>query len=394
MEQENLEQTHVPSQSSLSEKTDLHIVSVQEKAVIQHKVARLAVISLAFLLVFSIAAGMYWFMQNKAILQQASKHATSTKLTVVTPIPATNDQNSQELMINMHALPLGDGKVSTSPRIGYIYSCNTEFRQGGADHAGSWIDGDTWDAGEKVSVEGNVTWSTATFTIATQGTTRVLTGNELPVNSATGIFPISSSDPAYQYDRNPNAISPHTLSATLPINPVLGTPQCVPMGIIGIALNGVPIFNGLDDGGRDAVAHEIQDSCNGHPQQTGVYHYHGPSSCIPGADKPNTLVGYAFDGFGIYSDIDTNGNQYTNSDLDVCHGTTSQINWDGKNVVMYHYVMTQEYPYTIGCFRGSKIVHIATNDQQSNSSSVSPSASESTFVARNGYHPPPGVNGY
>ncbi len=48
------------------------------------------------------------------------------------------------------------------------------------------------------------------------------------------------------------------------------------MGMIGVALNGVAIFNALDDAGRDAVAHEVQDLCNGHPQMRGEHHYHGP----------------------------------------------------------------------------------------------------------------------
>jgi YHYH protein len=127
------------------------------------------------------------------------------------------------------------------------------------------------------------------------------------------------------------------------------------MGAIGYALNGVAIYNALDDAGRDAVAHEVQDSCDGHPQQAGQYHYHGPSECMPHADEHNALVGYALDGFGIYSPYDADGQEYTNADLDECHGTTSEIEWNGEMVSMYHYVLTQEYPYTIGCFRGTPV---------------------------------------
>lgn len=39
--------------------------------------------------------------------------------------------------------------------------------------------------------------------------------------------------------------------------------------------------------------------------------------------------------------------------LDECHGRASQVLWEGKEVNMYHYVLTSEYPYTIGCFRGT-----------------------------------------
>jgi hypothetical protein len=47
----------------------------------------------------------------------------------------------------------------------------------------------------------------------------------------------------------------------------------------------------------------------------------------------------------------------TNADLDACHGTTSKVMWNGKKVRMYHYVATWEFPYTVGCFRGTPAVH-------------------------------------
>src|SRR5690242_14266965 len=45
----------------------------------------------------------------------------------------------------LNALPLGDGKVSTSPRVGYVYSCQTTFGGGGANGATPWITGSSWD---------------------------------------------------------------------------------------------------------------------------------------------------------------------------------------------------------------------------------------------------------
>ena len=76
---------------------------------------------------------------------------------------------------------------------------------------------------------------------------------------------------------------------------------------------------------------------------------------MPGADGNNQLVGYALDGFGIYSKYNANSMEMTDADLDACHGTTSPVMWNGKMVSIYHYVLTQEYPYTIGCFRGSPV---------------------------------------
>ena len=43
----------------------------------------------------------------------------------------------------------------------------------------------------------------------------------------------------------------------------------------------------------------------------------------------------------------------TNASLDVCHGRTSTVPWHGTRVKIYHYVMTHEFPYTVGCYRGT-----------------------------------------
>ena len=105
--------------------------------------------------------------------------------------------------------------------------------------------------------------------------------------------------------------------------------------------------------GRDAVAHEVQDLCSGHPEPRGTYHYHGPTPCLPGETQNEQLIGYAIDGFGIYSMYDAQGTELTDADLDACHGRTSIVQWDGKPQNIYHYVLTREYPYTIGCFMGA-----------------------------------------
>lgn len=254
-------------------------------------------------------------------------------------------------------LPLGDYHLSQAPSRGDIWSCQASFTGGGgATGATPWIRSNgTWDQTAKPVVQGTVSWPAATFSITLTGTTRVVSGNGLPIGFTTGVYPIQMSDPAYQYDKNPNSIGAHTISYTLPANPTMAaTSSCVPMGMIGVALDGVPIFNGLDAGGRDAVAHELQDHCGGHPQQQGVYHYHSISDCLPGANSSD-LIGYANDGFGIYGPLDSSGKELTNADLDECHGTTSPVQWDGQTVNMYHYVATRAYPYTVSCFRGTPV---------------------------------------
>src|SRR5207249_3784817 len=119
---------------------------------------------------------------------------------------------------------------------------------------------------------------------------------------------------------------------------------------VGIAVNGIPIYNAFDAGGRDAAAHEIQDRCSGHPQMNGQYHYHSIPACLLNGSsiKQSGLVGYALDGFGIYGPRGAGGKLLWTQDLDACHGTTSVVSWHGKRVRMYHYVATYDFPYTVG----------------------------------------------
>jgi hypothetical protein len=272
-------------------------------------------------------------------------------------------QSARVDVLDPHRLPLGDGQVSALPRSGFVFSCQQRFPENapGAEIDGPWIHGSTWDLTQKISVHGRVSWPEAQFRITTSDdgrvVSRVLAGNGLPVETPTGTFPIGRDDPAFRIDRNPNSIQPQSVLFTLPRDPVpAAQPSCVPMGAIGVAQNGVAIFNALDAGGRDAVAHEVQDLCSGHPERQGEYHYHGPSACLPNQTARDTLIGYALDGFGIFSLYDASGREITNRDLDACHGRSSEIEWDGRRVSMYHYVLTREYPYTIGCFRGTPVV--------------------------------------
>jgi hypothetical protein len=63
--------------------------------------------------------------------------------------------------------------------------------------------------------------------------------------------------------------------------------------VVGILLSGVTLVNALNDG-CDAVAHEMQDTCHGHPQPTSLYHHHSLANCLknkPGGDGNSPLVG-------------------------------------------------------------------------------------------------------
>jgi hypothetical protein len=256
--------------------------------------------------------------------------------------------------VDLKHLPLGDGKIASSPKKGWIWACRVDPGAGGAFRNGPWIRSDgTYDFTAKAVVPGSVKWPRK-FEIHQQGAYRVFSANDYP-DHPTGIFPIPPDSKAYQYDRNPNSIREQSMQISLPTNPVLaGVPTCAP-GAVGILLSGAVLFNALDAPGRDAVAHETQDACQGHPQESGVYHYHSISTCIKdeqGEDGHSKLVGYALDGFGIFGHRDRGGKVLTSADLDECHGHTHEIEWNGKRVVMYHYHATWDFPYTIGCMRG------------------------------------------
>jgi YHYH protein len=259
----------------------------------------------------------------------------------------------------LNHIPIGDGRISTRPKVGSVWSCRTRFgRSGGAHASGAWIHGDgTYDLMAKPTVDGAVQWPSQ-FQMKQDQTIRSIDGNRLP-NDPTGEFPVSPSDDAYAFDRNPNTITPATYHMLLPTNPeVAESPSCLPLGEVGVLVNGGYFFNALDARGEDAVAHEMQDSCQGHPERTGTYHYHSVTTCL---DKQDTgsghsaLMGYALDGFGIYGHRGETGKWLTNADLDVCHGHTHPIEWDQKSVNLYHYHATWEYPYTIGCYRGQPV---------------------------------------
>jgi hypothetical protein len=294
-------------------------------------------------------------------LRDANEHSTALHVTVgktspsPTPSP-TSAPTATPTPANQAALPLDDTSYETTgPEVGHVYSCQGTFGGGGSNVDGPWIDAanNTWNSLTKLAVEGSVSW-TPSFTNNVSGPNRVIQSNGLPSHT-TGTYPIQVSDPAHQYDQNPNSIAAQSVTDQIPANPtVAATPTCLNMGAIGVMLTGAALYNALDGGGRDAAAHEELDSCNGHPDQSGVYHYHAYSACFsdPGSGH-SALLGYAADGFGIYGLRGEDGTVLTDGDLDACHGHTHSIAWNGATVVMYHYHFTYEYPYSLGCFMGT-----------------------------------------
>nr|WP_295776053.1 YHYH protein [Rhodoferax sp.] len=281
--------------------------------------------------------------------------ATPTPVSIPTSTTPTTASSSA---VDATKLPIGDGRYSqTGPAVGSVYVCYGAG-MGGASSKGPWFnaDGLTWNALGKISVQGSVGW--ASNFLVSLGSTLGITGNGLPPNP-TGTFPIASSDPAYAYDRNPNSIKASAIAWGLPASPaVASSPTCLGLGAIGVLLDGVRLFSADDGAHRDAVAWEVQDACQGHPERTGQYHHHSVTTCLSQKDSAglhSPLVGYIADGFGLYGNLGEGGKALTNADLDTCHGHTHVITVNGAAVSQYHYHQTQEFPYTVGCFKGKPV---------------------------------------
>jgi hypothetical protein len=311
----------------------------------------------AAVLVLAAGLGVSACASTKSTTTAGSTTTTSTSITGSTAYATTVTSTGP---INAAAVPLGDGYVSSSPKVGYVDSCQTTFGGiGGAQVVGPWIDTThkTWDSLTKVSVQGTVSWPAASYASTLSGGNRIIKTTGLPIDHTTGTFPVGSGDPAYAYDRNPNSVTAQAIDWSLPANPAAaGSPTCTSGGTIGVLTDGVLLFNALDGEGRDAGAHEVLDSCGEHPQMGGVLHHHGVPSClVDEATGSSTLVGYAIDGFGIYVERSSKGALVTNTDLDACHGRISTVLWNGTEQSIYHYDASLEYPYTVGCFHGTPI---------------------------------------
>ena len=67
---------------------------------------------------------------------------------------------------------------------------------------------------------------------------------------------------------------------------------------------------------------EVFDSCDGHPQEHGIYHYHKIPSCVYNSSTNMQLLGVALDGHPIFGPKDESGTVLMTKDLDKCHGRT------------------------------------------------------------------------
>lgn len=152
----------------------------------------------------------------------------------------------------------------------------------------------------------------------------------------------------YTFAKNPNAIATQSLTFKIPLKPaVAANHTATPLGPIGVALNGVAIFNQYA-GPNQPLTNEVTsfDQYWGHPQQTGQYHYHvEPLYLTTVKASKSALLGFLLDGFPVYGPQENNAT-VTNAMLDAYHGHTSATP-DYPNGI-YHYHITDADPYING----------------------------------------------
>jgi len=258
---------------------------------------------------------------------------------------------------NCTELRLGDDYLTLStPAKGYLYSCNDKNPNapGSRESKITWINwaDNTWDFLKKLWLpQGEFSAGKGTYTETIDNDSRQITINSLPVDGKIGDWPMTDYPTLTAIDGNRGVPESRSSSFTYPITPSkASSPTCVSLGTIGVTKNGVAIYNAVDGRGEDAVAREIVDVFGGHPAMTD-YHYH----FIPErldieflSDGHSGIVGYINDGFPLYGYKGEGGIEMSNDDLDLCHG-------HDHGSLGYHYHATLEYPYTVGCYRGTNV---------------------------------------
>ncbi len=114
-------------------------------------------------------------------------------------------------------------------------------------------------------------------------------------------------------------------------------------GAIALAINGVPIFNALNNRGDDAFLSGELDTWGGHCGRADDYHYHMAPLHLQKAGTAATPIAYALDGFVIYGLTEPDGSAV--SGLDAYNGHT-------HGTLGYHYHATLTFPYVNGGMRG------------------------------------------
>jgi hypothetical protein len=154
---------------------------------------------------------------------------------------------------------------------------------------------------------------------------------------------------------------PADYAAPIILIPTLGDTPLTRDAALGVAVNGVPIYDytgGGEMSQSDLAHHQAQhdtiqtgqlDICGGHAGRGDDYHYHAAPVCMIAQMEnagPDAVIGWAFDGFPIYGDENPDGSVIAQGMLDVCNGQTDET-------FGYRYHTSEDAPYIVQCLMGT-----------------------------------------
>jgi hypothetical protein len=147
-----------------------------------------------------------------------------------------------------------------------------------------------------------------------------------------------------------NKVSVINYTFKLPKKPTESTnKQALGTATVGIAINGVPLFNQYAAGNSPITPTSGEylsfDLYGGHPSPNHEYHYHIEPNYVTGIKGKDALLGFLMDGFPVYGPQE-NGQTLVSSDLDAYHGHTHETAEYPEGI--YHYHMTADSPYING----------------------------------------------
>jgi hypothetical protein len=146
----------------------------------------------------------------------------------------------------------------------------------------------------------------------------------------------------------------------IPLAPMTGSEPHTRDAALGVAVNGVPIYDYTAGGemsqgdlatyqaNLDTVTTGQLDVCGGHAGRGDDYHYHAEPTCMIEEMEnagPDAIIGWGFDGFPIYTKTNPDGSVIAEGTLDVCNG-------QADDVFGYRYQTSEDAPYIIQCLMG------------------------------------------
>jgi YHYH protein len=134
-------------------------------------------------------------------------------------------------------------------------------------------------------------------------------------------------------------------------------------GAIALAIDGVPIFNALNNRGEDSFLIGELDQWGGHCGRADDYHYHAAPLHLTKGQSAAVPIAVAMDGFAIYGLTEPDGS--TVRALDEFNGHVDAT--DG-----YHYHASLTYPYINGGLRGKVTVADGQIDPQPSATPIRP----------------------